>query len=292
MGANDIETLNAEILAETEKLASSYAAKFEADPEAELRAWLHVAARREAMVSTVYGEAERSYRLPGPRSDAGDVAWEALTLIWQQEEVHTRFIEVKLIDGVLKGPPLGAELMIWLGTMEGNFLRALTRRPGLWQILAKLAVNLGVVFAPGKLPGFATALSELGLRDLFLLFAVLESTARQCYARMEVLADRLADKLAHDSHRSLQIENLVRELRLKTLDETFHERAFEEIAGWVVGDQLDRRMTARSCAQRLADLLPRGAKVAAGGGGAVVTDGGLGQLFTSRGLSVVVESAE
>jgi hypothetical protein len=244
------------------------------------------------MVSTVYGEAERSYRLPEPRSDAGEVAWEALTLIWQQEEVHTRFIEVKLVDGVLKGPPLGAELMIWLGTMEGRFLRALTRRPGLWQILAKLALNVGAVFTPDKIPGFAHALAELGPRDLFLLFAVLETTARQAYARMEVLAERLADRLAHDSYRSLQIENLARELRLKTLDETFHEHAFEEMASWVVGDQLDRSMTARGCAQRLANLLPRGAKVAGDpSGSSVVTDGGLGELFKARGLSVVVEPA-
>ena len=289
---SDIGTLNMEILSETQRLANAYAVKFEGDPEGELRAWLHIAARREAMVSDVYDEAERSYRLPEPHVAAGKVAWEALTLIWQHEEVHTKFIEVRLKDGVLKERALTAELMLWLGTMEGRFLAALTSRPSLRQVLSKLAVHVGALCAPNKIPGFALALAELGLREFFLLCAALETTARQSYARMEVLAGLLADKRPHEICGSLQMENLSRELRLKTLDETFHEQAFEEMACWVVGDQFDPQLTARTCAQRLAKLLPRAAKaVRDPETSCVATDGGLGKLFKVHGLSLVVDTA-
>lgn len=282
--------LNAEILSETRKLAEAYAAKFEGDPEGELRAWLHIAARREAMVSDVYGEADRSYRLPEPRVSAGDVAWEALTLIWQQEAIHTKFIEVKLQDGVLKGGALSPDLMIWLGTMEGKLLTSLTGRPGLRQILLKLAVRLTARFAPSQTPAFTLSLAEMDVREFFLLCAALETTARQSYARMEVLAEALAGQLAQDARRSLQLESLSRELRLKALDEAFHEEAFYEMAGWVVGSQLDPSLTERSCAERLYKLLPRGAKaVGTPESPHVITDGGLGKLFQRLGLSIVIE---
>ena len=42
-------------------------------PDGELRAWLHIAARREAMVTSVYAEAARIQRLPEPRAPAGGV---------------------------------------------------------------------------------------------------------------------------------------------------------------------------------------------------------------------------
>lgn len=288
MATSDIGALNAEVLSETQRLAEAYAAKFEGNVEGELRAWLHVAARREAMVSSVYREADRSYRLPEPRVPAAEIAWEALTLIWQHEEVHTRFIEVRLQDGVLKERALTADLMIWLGTMEGRFLSALTGK-GLGQALAKLAAQFGAMMAPERVPDFAASLTALNPRDFFLLCATLETTARQCYARMEMLADRLADKLGREGRPTLQIENLSRELHLKVLDETFHEQAFGEIAGWLRDDQFDTSLTPRDCAMRLARLLPRGAKTfAAPDGSQVVTDGGLGKLFKAHDLVVVV----
>jgi hypothetical protein len=289
MTTSDITALNAEVLSETQRLAEVYAMKFEGDVEGELRAWLHIAARREAMVSEVYREAERSYRLPRPHVPAARVAWDALTLIWQHEEVHTRFIETRLADGIFRERALTAELMIWLGTMEGRFLASLTGDAGLRQVLTKLAVRLGALFAPRTVPEFALALAELGPREFFLLCGALETTARECYRRMEVLADLLADRLAHGAGRSLQMENLTRELRMKTLDETFHEQAFGEIAGWVTGNQLDPSLTEQACAQRLAALLPRGTKAVRTMDMYVVTDGGLGKLFKAHGVSLVVE---
>jgi hypothetical protein len=286
----DVEELNAEIVLETHKLATAYAEKFAGDPEGELRAWLHIAARREAMVSDVYGNAERSYRLPEPRVPAGEVAWEAVTLIWQHEEVHTRFIEVRLKDGLLRDRALSAELMIWLGTMEGKFLAALTRRPSLRQMLSKLAVHLGALFAPEHIPEFTLELTEMRPREFFLLCAALETTARQSYARMEVLAAALAAQLSDAGPRSLQLENLVREFRLKTLDEAFHEAAFQEMAGWVVDGRLDAQLSARHCAQRLANLLPRADEAIRHPRRMHVrTDGGLGALFKKRGMSIVVD---
>jgi len=290
MTVTQFKALSSEILSQTEKLAEAYSSKFEGDPEGELRAWLHVAARREAMVSDVYGKAERSYRLPEPHVPAAQIAWEALTLIWQQEEVHTKFIEVRLKDGLLKDRALSADLMIWLGAMEGKFLASLTGRPGLRQIFSKLAVHAGLIFAPSMVPEFTLALAEMAPREFFLLCAALEATACQSYARMVVLAEVLAEKLARDAHRSLQIENLAREFRLKRLDEAFHEEAFYEMAGWVVDDQLDASLTVDDCALRLASLLPRGVKaLGTSPSPYVLTDGGLGKLFHARGLYIVSE---
>jgi hypothetical protein len=286
---NDIEALNADILSETRKLADEYAVKFKGDPDGELRAWLHIAARREAMVSNVYAEADRIQRLPEPRAPAGDVAWEALTLIWQQEAVHTKFIEVRLSDGLLRDRPLSADVMIWLGAMEGTFLTALTGRAGLRQILSKLAIQLGALFAPGTVPEFAHGLAEMDLREFFLLCAALEATARQCYARMEALAATLAERRARDVP-SPQLHNLAHELRLKTLDEAFHEAAFQEMAGWVVDGHINPALAAPACAQRLFKLLPpaetirRDLHVTQ-----VRTDGGLRKLFLKHGLSFAIE---
>jgi len=286
---NDIEALNADILSETQKLVDEYAVKFQGDPDGELRAWLHIAARREAMVTSVYQEADRIQRVPKPRVPAGEVAWDALTLIWQQESVHTKFIEVKLSDGLLRGGPLSADLMIWLGTTEGTFLTALTGRAGLRQILSKLAIYLGTLFAPSTVPEFARALSELALRDFFLLCSALESTARQCYARMETLAATIAERLARDIP-SPQLKSLTHELRRATLDEAFHEAAFQEMAGWVTNGQIDPALVARACAQRLLNLLPRPEIVQRDPRVTQVrTDGGLGTLFRKHGLSIVVE---
>jgi len=288
MVTSEIPALNAEVLSETQRLAEAYAAKFAGNVEGELRAWLHVAARREAMVSRVYGEADRGYRLPEPRVPAAEVAWEAGTLIWQHEEVHTRFIEVRLQDGVLRERALTADLMIWLGTMEGRFLSALTG-DGARQVLARVAAWFGAMMAPDQVPGFVASLTSLSPREFFLLCAALETTARQCYARMETLANQLADQLARAGRPALQIENLSRELHLKVLDETFHEQAFGEMAGWLKNDRFDLGLTSRDCALRLARLLPRVIKAGhAFDDAPVITDGGLGKLFRAHDLVVVV----
>jgi hypothetical protein len=284
----DIAALNAEILSETAALAEAYARRFHGAPEAELRAWLHVAARREAMVSDVYGEAERCYRLPEPRTPAGDVAWEAITLIWQHEKVHTTFIEARLKDGILQGRNLTADLLIWLGAMEGRLLAALTGRPGLRRVLAALALRVGAAVMPGAVPGFAAELAELGPREFFLLCGALETTARQSYARMAELAGMLAASAERDGQPSLQLENLVRGLHLTELDEAFHEQAFHEMAGWVEGGALDPQLTGRDCALRLARLLPRGERSTRDGRLLVVTDGGLGKLFKHHGISLAI----
>jgi hypothetical protein len=126
-------------------------------------------------------------------------------------------------------------------------------------------------------------------REFFLLCAVLETTARQAYERMENLAEVLADKLAHDGPRSLQMENFSRELHRKLLDETFHEAAFQEMAGWFSDGTLDPKLDARACAQRLVELLPRSGKdIGNLDSPLVITDGGLGKLFSECGISVTV----
>jgi hypothetical protein len=290
MITQDVAALNAQILNETQSLAQAYAERFAGDSEGELRAWLHIAARREAMVSQVYGLAERYYRLPEPRLPAAEVAWDALTLIWQHEAVHTKFIQVRLADGVLQVGGLAPDLMTWLGSMEGRFLGALTSRPGLRRALSHFAVRLGAIITPDKVPDFTRDLSTMDVRDFFLLCGALETTARQSYERMEELAKVFAAKLAKKEGPSLQMENLVGEIHRTKLDETFHERAFQEMVRWWVDDNFDPTLTRRECAVRLQQLLPpaeRGTD-----GALVVTDGGLGPLFEKEGLTVLVANRE
>lgn len=279
----DIEALNDDILRDTRALAGDYAARFQGDPDGELRAWLRIAVRREAMVSSVYAEADRINRLPKPRGLAGDVAWDALTLIWQQEVVHTELIAAKLRDGVLRDAPWSANLEAWQGTIEGSFLTALTGRPGWRQILSKLALCFGALVAPSTVPDFARELSELDLREFFLLCSALEATARQSYERMAALAVVLAKLRAHEL--SMQFQSLPHELQRATLEEAFHEAAFQEMAGWVKDGRIDPERDADVCAKRLLDLLPRPEKVQRRGLVAqVLTDGGLGTLFRNHGL--------
>jgi hypothetical protein len=293
---NDIEALNDEILLETRRLAEEYAAKFDGDPAGELRAWLHIAVRREAMVTSVYHEANRAQRLPTPRAPAGEVAWDALTLIWQQEAVHTTFVETRLRDGVLRDDAWNTDLDRWQGALEGKFLAALTSSSGLRQILSKLAVQFGARFVPSAVPDFVRELSELDLRAFFLLCSALEATARQCYARMQSLAASIAGPLGR-SVPSPQLRSLTHELERAMLDETFHQAAFQEMASWVVDGQIDPALVDRQCAKRLMDLLPvaasghRGADPVSGGPAVwhVLTDGGLGKLFRRHKLAFVIE---
>jgi hypothetical protein len=285
----DVEALNAEILTETDRLAQAYAERFAGDPMGELQAWLHIAARREAMVSQVYGISERSYRLPEPRLPPGAVAWEALTLIWQHEAVHTRFIQVRLEDGTLRVPGVAPALMTWLGQTEGRFLGALTSRPGLRRAFSYFAVRLGALLTPDKVPEFTRDLAQLETREFFLLCGALETTARQSYARMEELTKTLSDAAARGGRINLQFDNLITELHRIMLDETFHEQAFREMSGWLLGSNFDPALTDRACAERLAQLLPRSEQRGGDDEGIhyVMTDGGLGPLFKDK-VSIVV----
>src|SRR5579871_5600826 len=117
----DVEVVNEQILRETKKLAADYAERFKGDALGELQAWLQIAARREAMVSQVYGISEREYRLPEPRPPAGDTARQALTLSYKQEAVHTRFMQVWLDQGTVRVSGMAPSLMTWLGQTEGKF---------------------------------------------------------------------------------------------------------------------------------------------------------------------------
>ncbi len=284
---NDIESMRIELLSATAALAAEYEKKFAGDPEGELRAWLHVAVRREAMVSRVYGEAERSYRISEPRQPAADVAWEAMTLIWQHEETHTKFLEVRMKDGFFREKHIAADLMIWIGHLEGRMLTALTGS-GMRRAFAKLLAQLGSVIAPSSESDFALGLSELDIREFFLLAAILETTAHQSYGRMAELAGRLASSHSETRHQ-LQLKNLTNELHLKILDEAFHEQSFLEMASWITNGQFDSALTEALCARRLANLLPPGSRTTRDPNKWIVaTDGGLGKLFRKRRISVEV----
>ncbi|MCY1077820.1 hypothetical protein [Archangium lansingense] len=290
--------LNSRIIAETNALAEEYSQKFKGDPEGELRAWLEIAARREALVYEVYGEAQRKVRLPDPESGAERAAWDALTEIWQEEAVHTEWTRARLTSGLvsLGGGPLAPAMLQAIGTIEGRLLCSLTpARPTLGQALAQLFVTAGVVLAPGTVPEFARELGSMNVREFFELAATLELTARQAYRRMSILLSSLRAKREEPS---VQLQGLQRELHRAYLDEDFHQRAFLRMTGWMnAAGRFKRGLSERECVQQICDLLPlapepiRGTEPR-GNSTYVVTDGGIGALAKRHGIELVVVPEE
>jgi hypothetical protein len=290
--------LHYKIIAETNALAAEYRQKFIGDPEGELRAWLEIAARREALVYHVYGEAQRNERLPNPESGAEHAAWDALTEIWQQEAKHKELTRARLVSGLvsLGGGPLAPVVLQAIGALEGRLLCFLTpARPTLGQSFARLFVMAGAVLAPGAVPEFTRELGTMNAREFFGLAATLELTARQAYRRM---IDLLSSLLAKREETPVQLKGLQRDLHLAYLDEDFHERAFLRMTSWMdAAGQFKRGLSKRECAQQIIDLLPQAPEPIRGTeprGNAiyVVTDGGVGALAKRYGIELVVVPEE
>ncbi|AKJ03218.1 hypothetical protein ATI61_118113 [Archangium gephyra] len=290
--------LNYKIVTETNVLAAEYRQKFIGDPEGELRAWLEIAARREALVYHVYGEAQRNERLPNPESGAEHAAWDALTEIWQEEAVHTELTRARLASGLMSagGGPLSPELLQVIGSLEGRLLCSLTpTRPTLGQALARLFVMAGAALVPGAVPDFARELGTMDTRAFFELAATLELTAKQAYRRMGDLIELI---LVKREQPSVQLQGLQHDLHRAYLDEDFHERAFRWMTRWMdAAGQFKRGLSARECVQQICDLLPqapepiRGAEPR-GNSTYVVTDGGIGALAKRHGIKLVVVPEE
>jgi hypothetical protein len=290
--------LNYKIIAETNALAAEYRQKFSGDPESELRAWLEIAARREALVYQVYGEAQRKVRLPDMQTGAERAAWDALTEIWQQEAIHTELTRARLASGQvsLGGRPLAPAVLQAIGSLEGRLLCSLTpTRPTLGQALARLFVMAGAVLAPGAVPEFTRELGTMNAREFFELAATLELTARQAYRRM---GDLLKLLLAKREAPSVQLQGLQRELHRAYLDEDFHERVFLRMTTWMdATGRFKRGLSERECVLQICDLLPqvpeptRGTEPL-GNSTYVVTDGGIGALAKRHGIELVVVPEE
>lgn len=286
--------LNHKIIAETNALFAEYRQKFGGDPEDELRAWLEIAARREALVYQVYGEAQRKVRLPDTESGAERAAWDALTEIWQQEAIHTELTRARLASGLMSlgRGPLAPAVLQSIGALEGRLLCSLTpARPTLGQALARLFVMAGSVLVPGAVPGFAGELGTMNAREFFELAATLELTARQSYRRMRDLVSLLRAK--RDTP-SVQLQGLQRELERAYLDEDFHERAFLWMTRWMdSAGRFKRGLSERECVQQICDLLPQAPEPIRGteprgNSSYVVTDGGIGALAKRHGIELVV----
>ncbi len=288
--------LNYKIIAETNALAAEYRQKFIDDPEGELRAWLEIAARREALVYHVYGEAQRNERLPNPESGAERAAWDALTAIWQQEAKHKESTRARLASGLMSmgDGPLSPALIQIIGTIEARLLCSLTpARPTLGQALARLFVMAGAVLAPGAVPEFTRELGTMNAREFFEFAATLELTARQTYQRM---SDLLSLLLAKREVRPAQLEEFLSDLDLAYLEEEFHERAFLRMTSWMdAAGRFKRELSERECVQQICDLLPRPREPIRGTeppgeSTYVLTDGGIGALAKRHGIELVVVS--
>ncbi|WP_257455532.1 hypothetical protein [Archangium lipolyticum] len=290
--------LNQKIINETNALAAEYRQKFIGDPEGELRAWLEIAARREALVYQVYGEAQRKVRLPDPQSGAERAAWDTLTEIWQQEAIHTELTRARLSSGLvsLGGGPLAPAVLQTIGALEGRMLCSLTpAQPTLGRALARFCVMAGSVLAPGAVPEFTRELGTMNAREFFELAATLELTARQAYRRMH---DLLSSLQAKREEPSVQLQGLQRELHLAYLDEDFHERAFLRMTRWMdAAGRFKRGLSERECVQQICDLLPQAPEPIRGteprgNSTYVVTDGGIGALARRHGIELVVVPEE
>ncbi|NMO18776.1 hypothetical protein HPC49_14035 [Pyxidicoccus fallax] len=290
--------LSSKIVAETNVLAAEYRRKFIGDPEGELRAWLEIAARREALVYYVYSEAQRHERLPNSESGAERAAWDTLTEIWQQEAKHKELTRARLASGLMSlgnGPLSPAWLQV-IGEVEGRMLCRLTpARPSLGQTLARLFLMAGAAIAPGAVPSFARELDTMNARAFFELAATLELTAKQAYWRMGEL---LKELLAKREEPSVQLQGLQRELHLTYDDEDFHERAFLWMTTWMdAAGRFKRGLSERECVQQIIDLLPQAPEPIRGtepreNALYVVTDGGVGALAKRHGIELVVVPKE
>ncbi|WNG49122.1 hypothetical protein F0U60_37165 [Archangium minus] len=290
--------LKYKIVAETSALAAKYSQKFSGDPEGELRAWLEIAARREALVYQVYGEAQRKVRLPDPKSGAERAAWDTLTEIWQQEAIHTEFTRARLASGLLSlgGGPLAPAVIQAIGAFEGQLLCNLTpARPTLGHALSRLVVMAGAVLAPGAVPEFTRELGAMNVREFFTLAATLELTAKQAYRRMHDLLSLLRAKREEPS---VQLQGLQRELHRAYVDEDFHERAFSRMTTWMdAAGRFKRELSEPEYFQQICDLLPQASEPIRGteprrNSTYVVTDGGIGALARRHGIELVVVPEE
>lgn len=290
--------LTYKIVTEMNALAEKYRQKFIGDPEGELRAWLEIAARREALVYEVYGEAQREVRMPNPTSGAELAAWDTLTEIWQQEAKHKEITRARLASGLmsLDGGALAPEMLQTIGQLEGRLLCLLTpSRPNLGQALARFIVMAGTVLAPGAVPGFARELGTINAREFFQLAGTLELTARDAYRRMGELLKSLQAKREEPS---VQLHGLQRELHYAYLEEDFHERAFSRMTTWMNATGRFRgSLSQRECVQEICDLLPQPEEPIRGtefrpGVLYVLTDGGIGALAKRHGIELVVVPKE
>ncbi len=290
--------LHYKIIAETNALATKYREKFIGNPEGELRAWLEIAARREALVYYVYGEAQRKERLPNSESGAEHAARDTLTEIWQEEAIHTELTRARLVSGLMSvgGGPLPPALIQVIGGLEARLLCSLTQaRPTLSKAFAQLCVMVGAVIVPGAVPGFARELDTMDARAFFELAATLELTAKQAYRRMGELLKLF---LAKREEPSVQLQGLQRALHRAYIDEDFHERAFLRMIGWTDAEgRFKRGLSATECVQQISILLPQAPEPIRGTeprGNAlyVLTDGGIGALAKRYGIELVVVQEE
>lgn len=288
--------VTSKILAETAALAAEYGQKFIGDPEGELRAWLEIAACREALVYRVYGEKQRKRRLPDQESEGERAARDTLKAIWRQEAKHKESIRASLVSGLMSRGSLKPAFKQFISQLEGQLLCSLTpAHPDLGQALARLIVRAGTVVVPKAVPGFAQELGSMELREFFELAETLELTARQAYKHMHEL---LSSVRAKRKKPSVELHELQRELHLTYLEEDFHQRAFSRMTTWMDAKGRFRRgLIEEECVQQICDLLPPPSEPIRGAEPRrkaiyVLTDGGMGELAKRHGIKLVVVREE
>jgi hypothetical protein len=270
----------------TEEVARELARTLAGDPGEELRTWLRLAHRREAMVTELYRISNVDERLRAS-DGAGPAAVmrAAMASIWAHEESHTRFLSI--IRG-LSGSPGLEELQ---GRIEGK----ITAGAVSGGLLARALIAVGGSL--GKVPDFAADLRRMGLRQLVSFHGELEATARAGYERILALHRRVAGDAT--TVRDLGA-TFVYDIARILAEERFHEDAFGAMARWIDDDGEGFAPLAEAdCARLLFDLAERNLSVGVvrrlldpaapvdkglEPGAPWISDGGIGELLRAHGL--------
>jgi len=283
------------IIRYTEQVAGEVAERLGHDPREELAWWIRTAHQREAMVSEMYEVSGFDRRMGAQSSAAAEVMRSSVLSIWAHEQSHTRYLSTIRSD---------SESLEGTASLQGALEGWVTQNAVDGGVLGRLLIAIGS--AMGQVPEFARELGEMRLDQLLRFYAELETTARMGYQRMLVLSAKVAES-------SQSLAELGPTFRFDVArilcEETFHESAFLEMAGWVeAGGVVSEALSAESCALALHRLCERNLTMAALQAGAAqcgprlesdipmdgtsgwVSDAGMGSVFARYGLAVPVHA--
>ncbi len=295
--------MDGSILSHTRQVAAGLAREFHGRPEQELEVWATTAQRREAMVVMLYDSRAIARRLPRRAGEPEilSVVRKAIGGIWAQERAHTTLVEALR---VLDDARLSA-MSSMIGAIEGRVTHCATANG--WT--APIATFLvGLSRAADRVPEFTKAFRALTPRQFFRFSHELETTAKEGYERIIALLEQVD---ATSTARSDSIDGLLKlgitaryEFAKTLAEECFHAAVFEQLDAWLAADEKTfAPVRAQDAVLRLRELalehLSPGSRnlgsmrlsLKSADAGALLSDGGLGDLFEEYGVGMPVVAA-
>ncbi len=203
------------------------------EPQVELLLWLHIAQRREAMVSQVYdpgfvwSQLSRWQEEHDVPDDVVAAAQRALAGVWAQEAAHQAYFTA-ILNSAFGHEQLPDEFeKMWegmRGKVEGRVLRSRIATERWRRHLARVAITIGRAIM--EVPPYVESLREVTFSEFCEINGDLEQTAVSGYNEMLVLTRRLKKS-------GLVAETqLVFDLTRTLNDERYHEALFRSLARW------------------------------------------------------------